>query len=104
MAFVLDYESMQRRSSGIEREIRDVAGWKVHINVELLKSDTRKSTSDALRLLKKQLTEIVRDVPAPAVAELQKVPLYFSPEYTGKRGGLSFIREPSGSKTMDVTP
>ena len=73
----------------IEREVRDVAGWKVHINRKLLKEEL-KATNLALRLLKKQLTEIVRVVPAPAVAELQKVPLYFSPTYSSKQGGAEF--------------
>ncbi|HQX49114.1 MAG TPA: hypothetical protein PLR25_04370, partial [Planctomycetaceae bacterium] len=73
----------------IEREVRDVVGWKVHINRELLKNEL-KATNVALRLLKEQLTEIVRVVPAPAVTELQKVPLYFSPAYPGKQGGAEF--------------
>ena len=34
-----------------------------------------------MQLLRAQLDEILRVVPAPAVAELQKVPLWFSPEY-----------------------
>ena len=35
--------------------------------------------------MEKQLEEIIRVVPAAAVAELRKVPLYFSPEYPGVR-------------------
>ncbi len=73
----------------IVREIREVSGWKVHINKVLL--DTRREETDrALVLLKKMLGEIIRLVPAKAVAEMQKVPLYFSPPYPGKRGGAEF--------------
>jgi hypothetical protein len=42
-----------------------------------------KLTARALELLEKQLQEIAREAPATAVAELQKVPLYVSPEYPG---------------------
>ena len=82
--------SRDKKANGaIEREVRDVSGWKVHINKALLDSQ-RDETQHALELLKKMLGEIIRVVPAKAVAELQKVPLYFSPPYAGKRGGAEF--------------
>jgi hypothetical protein len=40
-------------------------------------------TARALELLQKQLEEIVRNVPPAAVAQLQKVPLWISPQYAG---------------------
>ncbi len=67
-----------------ERETRDIAGWSVHVSKALLLSQNAE-TERALGLLRAQLEEIVRAVPAPAVAELRKVPLYFSPEYPGVR-------------------
>ena len=73
----------------IVRETRDVSGWKVHIN-KSLRDSQRAETDHALVLLKKMLDEIIRVVPAKAVAELQKVPLYFSPPYKGKRTGAEF--------------
>ena len=82
-------EDSKTSDSTIERETRSVNGWTVHINKELLKSEP-KATKIALGLLKKQLAEIVRVVPEPAVAELRKVPLYFSPEYPDKNGGAEF--------------
>jgi hypothetical protein len=36
------------------------------------------------------LDEVVRVVPAPAVAELRKVPLYFSPSYRPGRSGAEY--------------
>jgi hypothetical protein len=73
----------------IERETRDVAGWTVHIDHRLVKAEL-KATAKALPLLKKQLTEIVDKVPKPAVAELRKVPLYFSPSYPGVQPRAEF--------------
>ena len=74
----------------IEREVRDVEGWKVHINKIMLTESDRKLTERALELLRTMLQEIIRVVPAKAVAELRKVPLYFSPEYPNKRPGAEF--------------
>lgn len=79
----------EANANGIQRETREVSGWKVHINKVLLDTQ-RKETEHALTLLKKMLDEIIRVVPAKAVAELQKVPLYFSPTYPGSRGGAEF--------------
>ena len=63
-----------------KREVRNVEGWNVSISRELLEKEAA-DTNKALALLQKQLQEIIKVVPAKAVAELQKVPLYFNPEY-----------------------
>ncbi len=63
-----------------KREIRQLEGWNVYISRELLAKEAD-ATSKALKLLQIQLQEILRVVPKSAVVELQKVPLYFSPEY-----------------------
>jgi hypothetical protein len=60
--------------------MRNIAGWSVHINPALLATNAT-VTEQALELLTVQLEEIVRNIPAPAVAELRKVPLWISPEY-----------------------
>lgn len=68
---------------------RNVVGWTLLIRRELL--ETRKAETDkALHLLEQQLKEIVRVVPAAAVVELKKVPLYFSPQYEGLRPRAEF--------------
>lgn len=64
------------------RETRRIAGWNVHLSQAVLTEQPR-LTERALELLKQQLEEIVRSVPAPAVEQLRRVPLYFSPEYPG---------------------
>ena len=76
-------------NSNIERETRMISGWTVHIDKRLLQKEP-KATRHALDLLKKQLVEIIRVVPKPAVTELQKVPLYFSPEYEPNKGRAEF--------------
>ncbi len=62
------------------RDKRVIAGWTVHVSAKLSEADPV-ILERALQLLRAQLDEIVRVVPPRAVAELQKVPLYFSPEY-----------------------
>jgi len=64
------------------RETRIVSGWSVHIHSACLATNAV-ATARALELLKAQLEEIVQKVPPHAVAELQKVPLWISPEYPG---------------------
>jgi hypothetical protein len=66
----------------VKREVIPVSGWTVYVHHELLLHEPE-STRHALELLKGQLDEIVRTLPAPATIELQKVPLYFSPTYPG---------------------
>jgi arylsulfatase A-like enzyme len=75
--------------AAIPRETRDISGWQVHIQKKLLAAEPA-ATEHALTLLKKMLDEIVRVVPADAVAELRKVPLYFSPAYKAGRSGAEF--------------
>src|SRR5262249_14977062 len=59
-----------------------VDGWTVLVDERLL-AEQQAATEKALELLRGQLNEIVREVPAPAVAKLQEVTLWFSPEYPG---------------------
>ena len=61
-------------------DVRLIAGWTVHVNVKFFETDAP-ALEKALQLLRAQLDEIVRVVPAQAVAELRKVPLWINPEY-----------------------
>jgi len=59
----------------------DIEGWTVQVSHAL---DTPPEVlAKALELLRAQLRQIVHTVPAPAVARLREVPLWFSPEYPG---------------------
>ena len=62
------------------RQTKTIEGWTLLISDELLEQD-KAATARALELLTAQLQEITRVVPVSAVAELKKVPLWFSPEY-----------------------
>jgi hypothetical protein len=63
-------------------QTRSIEGWTVLVADALVK-DNKEATETALRLLEKQLAEIVQVVPRRAVARLREVPLWFSPEYPG---------------------
>jgi len=62
------------------RETRAVAGWTVYVHSACLATNAI-ATARALELLRVQLEQIIRAVPPPAVTELRKVQLWFSPEY-----------------------
>ena len=63
---------------------RNISGWTVSVSRTLLAAESSaKETEQALKLLQVQLDEIVRVVPAIAVVDLKKVPLWISPEYAG---------------------
>lgn len=81
--------SQIENSKSMERETRDISGWQVHIAKKLLENEAD-DTKKALKGLKKMLDEIVRDVPSEAVAEMKKVPLYFSPSYKEGQSGAEF--------------
>ncbi len=77
-----DAEKRDRAAS--KHETRLISGWTTHVSRDLLAKDAA-ATARALELLKAMLDEIIRTVPKPAVVELQKVPLWISPEYPQSR-------------------
>ncbi len=79
----------QKANGDSKRETRTIAGWSLHVSRGLLASEEA-ATAKALELLQGQLEEIIRVVPKAAVVELQKVPLYFSPEYPGIRPSAEY--------------
>lgn len=60
--------------------MREVEGWTLEIQPELWEKEEA-AVETAVGLLREQLGEIVRVVPAPAVAELRKVGLWFTAGY-----------------------
>jgi hypothetical protein len=83
---VLVFESMVSAAAedlkAISYQTNSIEGWKVLVDERLL-AEEKVETEKALGLLRGQLEEIVRVVPAPAVAKLREVTLWFSPEYRG---------------------
>jgi hypothetical protein len=63
-------------------QTRQVAGWTVHLKDELV-AQQKSQVDAALVLMQRQLEEIMCMVPPRAVEELQKVTIWFSPEYPG---------------------
>lgn len=92
--------------------IQSIEGWTVRIHPKLAR-DERAATDKALELLKRQLSEIRRTVPRAAVAQLQQIPLWFSPEYSGiapraeYHPGADWLREhgrnPAMVKSVEFT-
>lgn len=64
-------------------QVIEIEGWTLRIHPDLLDSKSKAGTEQAIELLTLQLKEINRVVPGAAVAELHKVPLWFSPPYEG---------------------
>lgn len=85
---------------------KNIEGWQVLISTQLLK-DEKEATERALELLALQLQEIEREVSEEAVAELRKVPLWFSPEYPGVRQraeyhpGADWLRKNNRNPAME---
>jgi hypothetical protein len=65
-------------------ETRVLAGWTVPVSTQLLANDPP-GMKHVLEVLEAHLGEIVRVVPSAALRELQKVPLWISPEYPGTK-------------------
>jgi len=106
-------EAAQKRSDAAtntkSHNHQRIAGWTVHVSKKIDPA----ALSKALPLLQAQLEEIIRVVPAKAVAELQKVPLWINPEYpkTPPRAeyhpGAEWLREndrdPALEKAVEFT-
>lgn len=70
-------EKKDAKAAATLPQTRIIAGWTLHINAKI----DQAAFAKALPLLQAQLEEIIRVVPANAVSELQKVPLWINPEY-----------------------
>jgi len=57
-----------------------VEGWTLHVSPRL-SEEQPEATAQAVDLLRRQLAEINKFVPAPALVHLHRVPLWFSPVY-----------------------
>ncbi len=94
-------------------ELRDVEGWQVRVNRQLLRDEEKTFTEQALALLGKQLAEIRRVVPAHHVKRLQEVPLWINPPYEGIRPSAEYHpdagwlrankRDPAMAKAVEFT-
>ncbi len=102
----------QEATGAKSHDERLIAGWKVQVSTKLIEQDAV-AVEKALQLLRAQLDEIVRVVPAQAVTELRKVPLWVNPEYSKVRPraeyhpGADWLREngrdPAMEKAVEFT-
>ncbi len=91
---------------------RGIEGWRVLVSQALWEQHPA-ATQRAIDLLTRQLQEIGRVVPAPAVTRLREVPLYFSPPYPGIQPKAEYHseagwlrdhgRDPSMEKAVEFT-
>jgi len=65
------------RPPGIEHEVRQIEGWTVHVDTQLLAGEHAETGERALRVLANKLFEITRIVPADRLAHLRRVAIYF---------------------------
>jgi hypothetical protein len=62
---------------------REVNGWTILVRAELMEPGRREATESAVGLIEKQLGDVARLVPPPALARLREVRIYLSPPYPG---------------------
>jgi hypothetical protein len=60
----------------IDHQIREVEGWTVHVDPDLLEGEHKETGDLALRILGERLHQIVLRLPAEPVAKLKEVPVY----------------------------
>ncbi|MFN9113145.1 MAG: hypothetical protein ACK5XN_24000, partial [Bacteroidota bacterium] len=60
---------------------REVNGWTILVRAELMEPGRREATESAVGLIEKQLGDVARLVPPPALARLREVRIYLSPPY-----------------------
>ncbi|MFK7851624.1 MAG: hypothetical protein AB8D78_11665 [Akkermansiaceae bacterium] len=69
-------EKSQPERIRIEHEIREIEGWKVHVDVSLLEGKHKKMGELALRVARERLHQIALRMPAEPVAKMKEVPIY----------------------------
>lgn len=65
----------------IDHEIREIEGWKVHVDTSLLTGEHKASGDLALRILGERLHQIVLRLPAGPVARMKEVPIYLDRDH-----------------------
>lgn len=73
-------------------EMRKVEGWTLHIS-KALWAEQKPAVEAAMPFLEKQLAEIVRVVPAAAVAKMREVPIFFTLPPKGGRATAEYHPE-----------
>jgi len=77
-------DSPPQQQADSVHQVQEIEGWILRIHPRLLK-ESAQQTGTALRLLREQLSQINRLVPAPALERLHKIALWMNPPYPDKR-------------------
>ena len=65
----------------IDHEIREIEGWKVHVDASLLSGEHKQTGDLALRILGERLHQIALRLPAEPVARMKEVPIYLDRDH-----------------------
>lgn len=68
------------RVTATEREVREIEGWNVHVDVRLLAAPHRELGEDSLAMITSQLFDISKRVARDRLAKLREVPIYLDLE------------------------
>jgi hypothetical protein len=60
----------------VEHQVREIEGWKVHVDVSLLEGEHKETGDLALRIMEERLHQISLRLPAEPVARMREVPIY----------------------------
>ncbi|MFU8894624.1 MAG: hypothetical protein ACNA8L_13465 [Luteolibacter sp.] len=75
-AVLADHVSANVEIHRIAHQTREVEGWTVHVDPELLEGEHKETGDLAIRILGQRLHEIVLKLPEGPVAKLKEVPIY----------------------------
>jgi len=81
-------QGKENRIPGIKHETRQIEGWTVHVDTQLLSAEHEAVGKKALRVLANKLFEIARIVPADRLAHLRRVHIYF--DYDHALGNMQY--------------
>lgn len=87
----------------IDREIRDIEGWKVHVDRRLLEGEGAVVGAKALKILANRLHDITLVVPAPALEKLRAVGIAFDLDH-GKLTAMQYHPSPGWLRDNGYDP
>ena len=97
------FAGFARGAEARQYQTNSIESWTVLVDERLL-AEQNAGTKKALDLLRTQLKEIVRVVPASAVAKLREVTLWFSPEYPGVKPKAEYHPDPDWLRANGRNP
>jgi pimeloyl-ACP methyl ester carboxylesterase len=100
---IVDFISLHAGAAAAGYRLRNISGWQVAVSGELL-SKEQKAIERAAELLRTQLDELVKIMPAEILKHLQAVPLWMSPTPPGKGPGAEYHPSADWLREHDRNP